>query len=58
MLGSSIISALTDELVGAETDLHVAALTELGLILSVVTSTVLAASKFMIMCLTKNEGTR
>ncbi len=38
--------------------LHVAALMELGLILFVITFIVLAASKFMIMRLAKNEGAR
>ncbi|MDF4219891.1 hypothetical protein PV945_23720 [Bacillus subtilis] len=42
----------------AESGLHVAALMELGLILFVITFIVLAASKFMIMRLAKNEGAR
>lgn len=42
----------------ASRGLHVAALMELGLILFVITFIVLAASKFMIMRLAKNEGAR
>lgn len=54
--GNSITSALANEFAEAETGLHVAALMELGLILFVITFIVLAASKFMIMRLAKNEG--
>ncbi len=56
MPGNSITSALANEFAEAETGLHVAALMELGLILFVITFIVLAASKFMIMRLAKNEG--
>ena len=58
MPGNSITSALANEFAEAETGLHVAALMELGLILFVITFIVLAASKFMIMRLAKNEGAR
>ena len=58
MPGNSITSALANEFAEAETGLHVAALMELGLILFVITCIVLAASKFMIMRLAKNEGAR
>jgi len=56
MPGNSITSALANEFAEAESGLHVAALMELGLILFVITFIVLAASKFMIMRLAKNEG--
>ncbi len=55
MPGNSITSALANEFAEAETGLHVAALMEL-VILFVITFIVLAASKFMIMRLAKNEG--
>ena len=58
MPGNSITSALANEFAEAETGLHVAALMELGLIVFVITFIVLAASKFMIMRLAKNEGAR
>lgn len=58
MPGNSITSALVNEFAEAESGLHVAALMELGLILFVITFIVLAASKFMIMRLAKNEGAR
>lgn len=58
MPGNSITSALANEFAEAESGLHVAALMELGLILFVITFIVLAASKFMIMRLAKNEGAR
>ena len=57
MPGNSITSALANEFAEAESGLHVAALMELGLILFVITAfIVLAASKFAIMRLAKNEG--
>ena len=58
MPGNSITSALANEFAEAESGLHVAALMELGLILFVITFIVLAASKFMILRLAKNEGAR
>ncbi|VDR30741.1 Phosphate transport system permease protein pstC [Raoultella terrigena] len=58
MPGNSITSALANEFAEAESGLHVAALMELGLILFVITFIVLAASKFMVMRLAKNEGAR
>lgn len=58
MSGSSITSALASEFVEVETGLYVAALTELGLILFVITFIILVASKFTIMCLVKSEGAR
>lgn len=58
MPGNSITSALANEFAEAETGLHTAALMELGLILFVITFIVLAISKFMILRLSKNEGTR
>ncbi|STL46238.1 phosphate transporter permease subunit PstC [Escherichia coli] len=58
MRANSITSALANEFAEAESGLHVAALMELGLILFVITFIVLAASKFMIMRLAKNEGAR
>ncbi len=58
MPGNSITSALANEFAEAESGLHVSALMELGLILFAITFIVLAASKFMIMRLAKNEGAR
>lgn len=56
MPGNSITSALANEFAEAESGLHTAALMELGLILFVITSIVLALSKLMILRLAKNEG--
>lgn len=58
MPGNSITSALANEFAEAQSDLHISALMELGLILFVITFIVLAASKFMVMRLAKNEGAR
>ncbi|MCT8232352.1 phosphate ABC transporter permease PstC [Proteus terrae] len=58
MPGNSITSALANEFAEAETELHTAALMELGLILFVITFIVLAISKFMTLRLSKNEGAR
>jgi phosphate transport system permease protein len=56
--GNSITSALANEFQEADPGLHSAALIELGLILFFITFIVLAASKLLLMRLTKHEGTR
>ena len=54
--GNSIASALANEFTEAVGDLYTSALIELGLILFLITSIVLAISKFMLMQLAKQEG--
>ena len=56
--GNSIASALANEFTEAVGDLYTSALIELGLILFLITSIVLALSKIMLMQLAKQEGTR
>lgn len=54
--GNSIASTLANEFAEAASDLHVASLIELGLILFFVTFVVLAASKLLLMRLGRSEG--
>lgn len=56
MPGNSIASALANEFTEATTDLHVAALIELGLILFIITFIVLSLSKLLLLQLAKQEG--
>ncbi len=56
--GNSITSALANEFAEASPGLHQASLMYLGLILFLITTVVLALSKFMLMKLARNEGTR
>jgi len=56
MPGNSIASALANEFTEATTDLHVAALIELGLILFFITFVVLAFSKLLLLRLARQEG--
>jgi len=56
--GNSIASALANEFTEAVGDLYTSALIELGLILFLITTIVLALSKLLLMQLKKNEGTR
>ena len=56
--GNSIASALANEFTEAVGDLYFSALFELGLILFVITTIVLALSKLMLMRLALQEGTR
>ena len=56
--GNSIASALANEFTGALGDLYTSALIELGLILFLITTIVLALSKLLLMQLAKQEGTR
>jgi len=56
--GNSIASALANEFTEAVGDLYFSALIELGLILFLITSIVLALSKFLLMRLSRQEGTR
>lgn len=56
--GNSIASALANEFTEAVGDIYTSALIELGLILFLITSIVLALSKIMLMRLARNEGTR
>lgn len=56
--GSSIASALANEFTEAVGELHTAALMELGLILFLITTIVLAASKLMLGRLARREGAR
>jgi phosphate transport system permease protein len=55
--GNSIASALANEFTEAVGDLYTSALFELGLILFVITTVVLACSKLMLLQLAKREGT-
>jgi phosphate transport system permease protein len=56
--GNSIASALANEFTEAVGDLYTSSLIELGLILFLITSVVLALSKIMLMRLSKQEGAR
>lgn len=56
--GNSIASALANEFTEAVGDLYFSALFELGLILFVITTVVLALSKMMLMRLSRYEGAR
>jgi phosphate transport system permease protein len=56
MPGNSIASALANEFTEAVGDLYTSALIELGLILFVITTIVLALSKLLLMQLAKREG--
>lgn len=56
--GNSIASALANEFTEAVGDLYTAALIELGLILFLITTIVLACSKLLLMQLAKREGAR
>ncbi|MBL8381149.1 MAG: phosphate ABC transporter permease subunit PstC [Burkholderiales bacterium] len=56
--GNSIASALANEFTEATGDLYPAALIELGLILFLLTTIVLALSKLMLSRLARNEGSR
>jgi phosphate transport system permease protein len=54
--GNSIASALANEFTEAVGDLYTSALIELGLILFLITTIVLACSKFLLMQLARREG--
>ncbi len=56
--GNSIASALANEFTEAVGDVYFSALIELGLILFLITTIVLAISKFLLMRLARQEGTR
>src|SRR5512146_527509 len=56
--GNSIASALANEFTEAVGDTYLSALFELGLILFLITTLVLALSKFMLMRLSRQEGAR
>jgi phosphate transport system permease protein len=56
--GNSIASALANEFTEAVGDLYFSSLIELGLILFLITTIVLASSKFLLMRLARQEGTR
>jgi phosphate transport system permease protein len=56
--GNSIASALANEFTEAVGDLYFSALIELGLILFLITTVVLALSKLLLMRLARHEGTR
>ncbi|WP_299451432.1 phosphate ABC transporter permease subunit PstC [uncultured Pigmentiphaga sp.] len=56
--GNSIASALANEFAEASDEVHLSALIELGLILFLITTIVLACSKLLLMRLAKNEGVR
>lgn len=56
--GNSIASSLANEFTEAVGDLHSAALIELGLILFMITTIVLALSKMLLLQLSKREGTK
>jgi len=58
MPGNSIASALANEFTEAVCDLYTSALIELGLILFVITTIVLALSKLLLMRLARREGTK
>jgi phosphate transport system permease protein len=55
--GNSIASALANEFTEAVGDIYTSALIELGLILFVITTVVLACSKLLLLQLAKREGT-
>lgn len=54
--GNSIASTLANEFAEAESKLHLASLTSLGLILFLITFIVLAAAKFMLLRMSQGEG--
>ena len=56
--GNSIASALANEFTEAVGDVYFSALIELGLILFLITTVVLALSKLLLMRLARHEGTR
>ena len=56
--GNSIASALANEFTEAVGDLYTSVLVELGLILFLITTIVLACSKLLLMQLARREGTR
>jgi phosphate transport system permease protein len=56
--GNSIASALANEFTEAVGDLYTSALVELGLILFLITTIVLACSKLLLMRLARHEGAR
>ena len=56
--GNSIASALANEFTEAVGDLYTSALMELGLILFLITTLVLAMAKLLLMRLARNEGSR
>ncbi len=58
MAGNSIASALANEFTEAVGELYTSALIELGLILFLITTIVLAGSKLLLMRLARHEGTR
>jgi phosphate transport system permease protein len=58
MPGNSIASALANEFTEAVGDLYTSALIELGLILFLITTIVLALSKVLLLQLAKGEGTK
>ena len=58
MPGNSIASALANEFTEAVGDLHTSSLMELGLILFLITTIVLACSKLLLLQLAKREGAR
>jgi len=56
--GNSIASTLANEFAEAESELHLASLFALGLILFVITFIVLSAAKFMLIGMSRREGTK
>ncbi|MDX3904308.1 MAG: phosphate ABC transporter permease subunit PstC [Pigmentiphaga sp.] len=56
--GNSIASALANEFAEASDDVHLSALIELGLILFLITTIVLACSKLLLLRLARGEGAR
>ncbi len=56
--GNSIASSLANEFAEASDDVHLSALIELGLILFLITTVVLACSKLLLLRLAKSEGAR
>jgi len=58
MPGNSIASALANEFTEAVGDVYTSALIELGLILFLITTIVLACSKLLLLRLSRGEGTR
>jgi phosphate transport system permease protein len=56
--GNSIASALANEFTEAVGDLYTSALFELGLILFLITTVVLALAKLLLLQLARREGTR
>ena len=56
--GNSIASSLANEFAEASDDVHLSALIELGLILFLITTIVLACSKLLLLRLAKGEGAR